>query len=191
MLQFPHITRLAEGLSVGSLIQSSAHDRDYVVEHKIFRAITPSAFHVIPVGLLPRGKAKAVTLLLSGLLFMLDIRKHLVSIDSPSLFECGSHLGASFRRVLISFRRSSFLTRPRSGSPRLVHAVKSFGTMVLAPKGIIGTAHGNADAFSFSACDRNAAFDLGKSAINQLSARFARIGLSFSLFGHGYLGNFG
>jgi hypothetical protein len=191
VLQFPHITRLAEGLSVRSLIQSSAHDRDYVVEHEVFRAITPNAFRICPVGLLPRGEAKAVTLLISRLWGMLNIRKHLVSIDTPSFLEGGRHLGASFRRVLVSFLRSRSFTWPRSGTLRLVHAFKRFGTMVLAPKWIVGTAHGDANARSFAASHRDAAFDMGGSAINQFSANFARNVLSFFHFGHGYLGNIG
>lgn len=191
MLQFPHITRLAEGLGVRSLIQPSAHDRNYVVEHEVFCAVTPNAFRVRPIGSLPRSKAKAVTLLLSRLWFMLEARKHQVSIDSPSLFERGCHLGASFRRVLVSFLGTGSFTWSGSGTFRLLHAIKSFLTMGLAPKWIIGTAHGDADAFSFAASNIDAAFDLGKSAINQLSTSFARKCLSFFLFGHGYLGNSG
>lgn len=191
MLQFPHVTRLAESLSVRSLIQSSAHNRDYVVKHEVFCAVTPSAFRISPIGLLPRGKANAVTLLLSRLWLTLDVRKHLVSIDPPSLSEGGGHLGASFRRVIIAFRRSSFLTRTRSGALRLLNSVDCLGTVVLAPKWIVGAAHGDANAFSFAACNIDAAFDLGKSAINQLPTSFARKGLSFFLFGHGYLGNSG
>lgn len=191
MLQFPHITRLAEGLSVGSLIQSSAHDRDYVVEHEVFSARTPSAFRVIPVGLLPRGKANAVTLLLSGLRIMLEARKHQVSIDAPSLFKSGRHFCASFRRMFVSLRGSRFLTWPRSGALRLLNSLNRFGTMVLAPKGIVGAAHRDADAFSFAASHRDAALDVGGSAINQLSADLAWNALSFFLFGHGYLGNIG
>jgi hypothetical protein len=182
---------LAEGLSVRSLIQSAAHDRDYVVEHEVFRAVTPNAFRIYPVHSLESGEAKAVALLLSRFRFGLVIRKHLVSIDAPSFFEGGSHLGASFRRVLESFRWSCFLTWPRSSSSRLLHTFKNFGTVIFAPKGIVGAAHGNADAFSFAASNHDAALDLRESAINQLSACFARIGLSFFLFGHGYLGKIG
>jgi hypothetical protein len=191
VLQFPHITRLAEGLSVRSLIQSAAHDRDYVIEHEVFCAVTPSAFRVIPIGLLPRGKANAVTLLLSRLRIMLESRKHQVSINAPSLFESGRHLGASFRRVLVSFLGSRSLTWSRSGTLRLLHAFESFWTMVLAPEGIIGTSHRDADAFPFAASDCDAPFKVGGSAINQFSADFARNILSCFLVRHGYLGKIG
>lgn len=191
MLQFPHITRLAEGLSVRSLVQASAHDRDYVVKYEGFCAVTPSAFRISPIGLLPRGKANAVTLLLSRLWIMLESRKHYVSIDAPSLFESSRHFGASIRGMFVSLGRSGSLTWSGSCSLALLDAFKRFGTMVLAPKGIIGTAHSDADARSFSASDRDAALDVGGSAINQLSANFARNVLSFFLFGHGVLGNFG
>ena len=191
MLQFPHITRLAEGLSVRSLIQSSAHDRDYVVKHEVFCAVTPNAFRVIPVGLLPWGKAKAVTLLLSRLGIVLESRKHQVSIDAPSLLKGGRHFGASFWGVFKSLGRSGSLTWPGSSTLPLLDAFKRFGTVALAPKWIVGTAHCGADAFSFAAREPDATFDLGKSAINQLSANLARKCLSFFLFGHGYLGNIG
>ena len=191
MLQFPHITRSAEGLSVSSLIQTSAHDRNYVVEHELFRAVTPSAFRVGPVGLLPWSKANAVTLLLSRLWITLEFRKHHVSIDAPPLFESSAHLGASFRRMLISFRWPRSLTWSRSGSFSIRDAIKRFLAMVLAPKGIVLASHGGANALSFAACNLDASFDLRKSAINWISANLARIGLSFTFFGHGSLGNFG
>ena len=149
MLQFPHIAGLAEGLSVCALIQPTAHNWDNVVKHKFVSCITPKAFAVSPVFTLPPSKAVSVPLLITWLLWMVELSQHFVAVVLPSVPKGLAHLCLSFRGMLVAFGRPRLgfvWSGPFTGGNECFN----FLSVVSAPKGVIGPLHGNTDALTIA-----------------------------------------
>lgn len=149
MKHFPHIAGLAEGLSVLTNAHPSAHHWNNVVKNQVINRVAPKATSGLPIISLPRREVSSVTKFFAGFVGTGNVGKHLISIETPSLFQSGGNLGSSFWRMLGTLRRAALSSRlSRWISCNLRQGLR---TVIFAPERVISTAHGLALTFGFTA----------------------------------------